>query len=277
VTDQLAPPASTPYLVAVAAGAMAFLAVCALTAGQSAARLAGFWEGDLSGTATVRLTEEADADAALSVLADRQGVLAARRLDDEEVAALMLPWIGELPEPDLLPLPQIIDIRLAPEPPDPVAMQSALEDAVPGAVYDDHRAWAAPLRRTAQAFQRLIAGAVGLSGIALAAMVAVAARASLASAAVTVRTLRLLGARDGFIASTFDRGIGLRALLGAAVGAVAGAVTIPALPLETLGLEAPVAAPALPWAVVIAVPLAAGSLAWLTARVAILLMLRRAP
>jgi cell division transport system permease protein len=256
---------------------MAFLAVCALSAGQGAARLAGFWQADLTGTATVRLPADGDVQAVLRALEDLPGVAETRGLAEAEVVALLMPWVGEMPDPAPLPLPQLVDVRLADDPPDPAAVRTALQSVAPGAVYDDHRAWTTPLRRTASAFQRLIAGAVVLSGVALAAMVAVAARASLAGAFSTVRTLRLLGARDGFIASTFDRGIGLRALIGAAVGAVAAGLAVPALPVETLGLAPAGAAPGLPLGMLAAVPLASGVLAWLTARIAILLMLRRAP
>jgi cell division transport system permease protein len=277
VTDRIAPPASTPYLVAVVACAMAFLAVCALAAGAGAARLAGFWDADLTGTATVRLPADADAEPILAALRGVEGIAEARLLAEDEVAALMLPWLGELPDPLPVRLPRIVDLRLAESPPEAAAVEAALRPVAPAAVYDDHRSWTAPLRRAVSAFRTLVLGAVALTGAALAAMVVVAARASLAGAAATVRTLRLLGARDGFIASSFDRGIGLRALIGAAVGATLAALAIPALPRETLGMSESPGSSDLVWMAVAALPVAAGLLAWVTARAAILVMLRWTP
>jgi cell division transport system permease protein len=266
VTPRVAPPASTPFLVVIVAAAMAFLAVLALEAGRGAARSAGHWRADLTGVATVRLEPDADARAVAVRLTALDGVAAARALPRDEVAALLLPWIGDIPDAGALPLPGMIDVTLATPPPRASDVEALLPE---GGVYDDHRAWTAPLIEAVAAFERLIAVAVGLSGVALAAMVAVAARAGLAGAADTVRTLRLLGARDGFIAACFDRGIALRALAGAALGTVAAAVAVRLVP----SVEADPAI--LPWLAL--VPLASGALAWATARLAIVAILRGMP
>ena len=262
----IAPPSATPYLVAVVAGAMAFLTVCALEAGRGAAQVAGFWQGDLRGVATVRLPHDAALEPVLAALGGVDGVETARALTQDEVAALLLPWLGTMPAPDAVPLPQIVDVQLADPPPAAAAVEAVLPT---GGVYDDHRAWTAPLLEAARGFERLIAAAVGLSAVALRAMVAVAARAGLAGAAGTVSTLRLLGARDGFIAAAFDRGIAVRAALGAALGAGSAILLLRAVPGVAAGTTAL-------W-LLLAVPLATGALAWLTARLSIMLMLRAAP
>jgi cell division transport system permease protein len=277
----LAPPSRTPYLVAVVAGAMAFIALCAVEAAQGAARAAGFWESGLSGVATVRLPGEAagQAEAVAAALAAVPGVLGVRPVPADEAAALLLPWLGEGLSLDTVPLPTLLDVTLADPAPGRDAAQAAVSAVAPAAVYDDHAAWRAPVGRAAAALRTLTWGTVVLMGAALAAMVIVAARASLAGAAATVRTLRLLGARDGLIAASFDRGIALRAAAGAAVGAPLAAFSLRALPLAGLGeaMGAPPMAVPFPWIAVVAMPVACGLLAYATARGAIMVMLREAP
>jgi len=280
----VAPHAATPYLVAVVSGAMCFLAVLALEAAGGAARVSGAWSDGMAGAATVRIPAPEGrsaatplAIAALAALSDAPGVADARLLAAEEMAALAAPWLGDALNPAEWPAPLLIDVTLADPPPARDAMQARLDAAAPGALYDDHAAWRAPLEQAAAAFRRLAFWSVGLMGIALAAMVTAAARASLAGAAATVRTLRLLGARDGDVARAFERPIALRALIGGALGAPAAALALSQAPL---GLGPALGAPA-PWsatlALIVAAPLASAALAWLTARLAILLMLRRAP
>lgn len=278
--------------MAAVCAAMCFLAVVALEAAAGAARVAEAWTDGLSGAATVRVpapdgreAAEPVALAAEAALAATEGVVSARLLSVEDMAALTAPWLG--PEAaDLLgdaPAPLLIDVALRRPPPDPAQVQARLNAAAPGAVYDDHAAWRAPLADAATAFRRLAFWCVGLMGAALAAMVALAARASLSGAASTVRTLRLNGARDGFIAAAFERPIALRALVGGAVGAAAAVLALSAAP--ALGLADALGAPAaafappgrdLPGLAALALtPVAAAALAFATARMAILAMLAR--
>ena len=260
---------------------MAFLAVCALEAAQGAGRLAGVWDSGLLGVATVRLPVAASdqAEAVAASLEAVPGVVAVRRLPTEEAAALLVPWLGQGLPLEAVPLPILFDITLGAVPPPTEVAQAALAQVAPGAVYDDHAVWRAPVQRAAVAFRLLSAGTLVLMAVALAAMVVVAARASLAGAASTVRTLRLLGARDGLIAASFDGGIAMRAMLGAAVGAPLAALALRSIPLAgfAAALGAPEVSLPFPWLAIVAMPVACGLLAYGTARLSIMLMLRTAP
>ncbi len=279
----LAPRAATPFLVALVSGAMCFLAVCALEAASGAARLSGAWAQGLDGAATVRVAApegrtaaEPVALAALGALADAPGVTGLRVLTAEETAALVAPWVGEGLDLAALPAPILIEVTLGAPAPEAAAMQRRLDLAAPGAVWDDHGAWRAPLAAASAAYRRLAFWAVGLMGLALATMVVTTARASLAGAAATVRTLRLLGAGDGMIARAFDLPIAVRALAGGAVGAAAAATALGALP--PLGLAETFAGPWRPQiAPLVAAPAASAVLAWGAARLTILAVLRAAP
>ncbi|WP_333833939.1 cell division protein FtsX [Rubrimonas sp.] len=280
----LAPRSAAPDLVALVAAAMCFLAVLALGAADGAARVAGAWRGGLEGAATVVVPAGADAaqtgaraDAAIAALLEAGGLAEARALPPDEVAALMRPWIGA--EPVGGALPALLALTPAPDF-DPVAAQAALDAAAPGAALDDHALWRARVEGAATAFRNLALGSIALMGGALAAMVAAAARASLAGAASTVRTLRLLGAQDGFVARVFERPIAWRALAGGAVGAAAAALAAAALPdfdvAEALGAASEPGAPSgMALRAVALAPLAAAATAWATARLSILSLLRR--
>ena len=71
---------------------------------------------------------------------------------------------------------------------------------------------------------------IGLIFTAMAAMITLAANAALAANAQVIEVLRLVGARDAYIAQAFVRRFTLRALAGAAAGTVAGLVAVALLP-----------------------------------------------
>jgi len=69
-----------------------------------------------------------------------------------------------------------------------------------------------------------------LIGGAMAGMITLAAQAALAANGQVIRVLRLVGARDAFIAKAFVRRFTLRGLAGAALGTGAGMIAIALLP-----------------------------------------------
>lgn len=69
-----------------------------------------------------------------------------------------------------------------------------------------------------------------LIGGAMAGMITLAAQASLAANGQVIRTLRLVGARDSFIARAFERRFTLRGAIGAALGTVLGMLAVALLP-----------------------------------------------
>ncbi|MFZ1340247.1 MAG: FtsX-like permease family protein, partial [Paracoccaceae bacterium] len=72
--------------------------------------------------------------------------------------------------------------------------------------------------------------AIALIGATMSAMITLAANASLAANAQVIRVLRLIGAKDSYIARAFVRRFTLRALSGAAAGALAGLIGVALLP-----------------------------------------------
>lgn len=269
-------------LIALVAAAMSFIAVSAVEAGLAADRIAGRWSGELSRSATVRIAapaEDRDAvtAAALAVLEIAPGVAGARVLTEAENQALLAPWLGRDADVANLPLPVLIDVTLAGRGPDEEDLRRQLSLAAPGAIYDDHAEWRAPLVTAAQGL-RIVAGiGVALAIGALAAMVSVAASATLWSGAEVVRTLQLIGAEDRFISRAFERPFALRAAFGGACGAALALLFAEQMPriegVDVIAAGASGYGPA--WWLAPLAPVVAGLTALIATRIAAYVVLRR--
>lgn len=234
--DRVVPPTGyTAHLTLFISGAMAFLTVFALALSLASGRLADRWASELAGAATLRINAPADqlagqTKAALTVLRQTPGVASARALTAEEQAALLSPWFGPDLPLDSLPIPQLIEIVEGEPGLDAAGLRLRLGAEVPGAVLDDHTRWREPLVDAAMSLRRLGWISILLIGGATAAMITLAANASLAANAQIIEVLRLVGARDRFIASAFVRRFTYRAFFGAAVGVLLGMTGVLLLP-----------------------------------------------
>lgn len=234
--DKAVPPTGyTARLTVFTAGAMALLAVFALAFSLATDRLADRWAAELARTSTLRISAPTDqmaaqTQAAIRLLETTPGVASARALTPEEQRALLEPWFG----PDLpiesLPIPQLIEIVEDETGYDSTGLRARLVAEVPGAVLDDHTRWRDPLVAAAERMRLLGLVAIVLIGLSTAAMITLAAQAALAANAQVIRVLRLVGARDIYIARAFVRRFTLRALTGSAAGTVAGMIAIALLP-----------------------------------------------
>lgn len=271
----------TTVLTTLTAGAMAFLAVFALALSLSSGQLAQRWSDTLSQTATLRLSAPpsqigAQTAAVLEILRTTPGIVSTRVLEVDEQRALLEPWFGpDMPVEDLA-LPRLIEIIEAPQGFDAQGLRLRLSTEAPGAVLDDHTRWRRPLVSAAASLRGLAWISVGLIAAAMAAMITLAAGFSLAANAQVIRVLRLVGARDAFIARAFVRRFTLRALTGAVVGTLLGMAGFAILPvagesgfLTGLGFQGT------GWLMPLAIPPLAALIAWVATRAAALRVLRR--
>lgn len=282
LADRAVPPTGhSARLTVLTAGAMAFLAVFALALSMATGRLADRWSNELARSATVRISAPkgqiaAQTQAALKVLTETPGVESARALSEDEQRALLSPWLGADLPLDRLAIPQLIEVIETGDGFDATGLRARLQGEVPGAVLDDHSRWRAPLVRAADRLRALGWISLGLIMAALAGMITLAASAALAANAQVIRVLRLVGARDVYIAGAFVRRFTLRAFAGALVGALAGMIAIWLLPeadtaggfLTGLGFEG------LQWLIPLAVPLVSAIVAFVATRAAALRALR---
>ncbi len=234
--DRVVPPTGpSAWLTLFTAGAMTFLAVFALALSLASGRLADRWSDALARTATIRISatdDQLDAQTlrVLDVLKATPGVLSARALTNDEQKALLEPWFGPDLPIDQLPIPRLIELTEADPGYDSEGLRQRLAAEAPGASLDDHTRWRRPLAVAAQRLRLLGVVSMVLILGAMAAMITLAANAALEANAQIIKVLRLVGARDTYIARAFVRRFTLRTLIGATVGAVAAMIGIYLLP-----------------------------------------------
>lgn len=160
-----------PWLVAM----MVFLAVLSLAGVLAVGGVLEDWRRDVSGTVTVQIAPATAADPtaakaetdrrvtqALAILRDRPFVAQAEPLSESSLVALLEPWLGSSDLVSDLPLPRLIDVRLAEGArPDLAALAKTLQDEVPGASLDDHQVWLAGIIDLAEGLSLLGVVVVG--------------------------------------------------------------------------------------------------------------------
>lgn len=256
--------------------AMALLAALALAGRNGAERLAARWQEGAEAAVTVQVPEP-DAERmerALAVLRGLPAVASAEPVDPARMEELLRPWLGGAHG---LPLPGVIELRLADLAADPAPIGARVAAEVPGAVTEAHGVWVAHLSALAVALQGVALAVVALVGGVAAAVVAVSVRAGISARRDAVLVLHGLGATDADVAGRFARRAAALAALGAALGTAAAVPTLAAL----LRLAGPLVGDAawigLPWLDLLLLPLAAAALAWVTTQGTVRLWLRRLP
>lgn len=271
----------TSLLTGITSAVMAFLAVFALALSLSSGQLAQRWSATLSQSATLRISAPpseigAQTAAVLEILRTTPGITSTRVLDQDEQRALLEPWFG----PDLpiesLALPRLIEIIESTGGFDAVGLRLRLASEAPGAVLDDHTRWRRPLVQAAASLRALAWFSVALIGVMMAAMITLAAGSSLAANAQVIRVLRLVGARDAFIARAFTNRFALRALIGAALGTGLGMLAFAILPVAgESGFLTGLGFHGAGWLTPLAIPVLAALIAWAATRAAAMRVLRR--
>lgn len=275
-----------PLLVA----AMAFLAALALAGAVAAASLARQWQDGAGSVLTVQVPqpgspaagdEGARLDRVLAILRGTPGIATVRVLDEGELEALLRPWLGSAEGRVALPLPAVLEVRLA-DPALPTAPLAArLTVAAPGTLVESHEVWMQRLAALARSLQACAGLATAIVAGVAAAVVAVATRAGLAARRDAIEIVHGLGATDGYIAGRFARRATLLAMLGALGGTAAA---LPVL-LGLAQLAAPFSAqdstgqtlPNALWLALPMLPAAAAAIGWLTAHGTVRRWLRRLP
>ncbi len=270
---------------------MALLAALALGSSMIASRAAEGWQSGLSGRVTVQVLPpetgdvqaglDAEVRSALAVLHTTPGVAQVRVLSDGEIAALVEPWIGKSGVVAGIPLPRLIDATLAPgEAVDTAALQARLEAAAPHAVVDDHRRWMSRLQGLADTVRYAAYGILLLIAGATAAVVMLSTRAGLDAHHDMVALLHQMGARAGFIARNIEWHYFSSALLASLAGTVAAGLLFTGIgSLAIVGVDAvpflpPLSLTLSELAWLAAVPAVIAGIAWTTARLSVLSVVR---
>jgi cell division transport system permease protein len=270
---------------------MAFLAALALGASLIADRATEGWRQGLAAKLTVQVVPpdaddarrilQRETDAAADLLRATPGIGTVKPLTDAELNALVAPWVGEDGITSDIPLPRLIDASITPGAQvDVAALAARLKRAAPHATLDDHSRWISRLSGIADTVRYSAYGILLLIAGATAAAVSFATRAGLDTHHEMVALLHQMGARAGFIARTVERHYFLSALVAASLGTLlAVALFLAAGGLERFGVDAVPFLPPLTlawWEMfwLLAVPAVTALIAWATARISVLSVVR---
>lgn len=274
-----------PWVIAI----MIALTVIAGAAGLALTKLAAGAKAEIAGGVTIQIIEaapaarERQAETAVALLGNHPQIVHVRRVPDDELAALIEPWLGDLAREgdDAVPTPALIDARFkGPATQQRIAeLRTILESRVPAARVDAQARWLAPVFRAISALQWLVIGLVALLAGTTAAAVWLAARSALGSNRDTIEIVHLLGGTDAQIARLFQRSIAADAAVGSVVGLLLGLIAVFALGARFAALDSGMVAGGQfglrEWAAIAAIPAIGVALAIVTARQTVLLALRR--
>ena len=273
-----------PWVIAI----MIALTSIATAGGLALANMAQTAEADIANGATVQIVEaspekrDAQADKALALLVQIQGIASADRVPDDQLEDLIEPWLGELQSGgEAIPIPALIDVRFSgPASPDQInRLQSQLARVAPAAKIDAQSSWLAPVFEAVRSLQWLAAGLVVLLALASVAAVWLAARSALGNNRDTIEIIHLLGGTDSQIAQVFQRSIAIDAIFGGLVGLALGVFAIVFMASRFTALDSGMVNAGglglIDWAIIGLLPIIGAGLAMLTARFTVLKAVRQ--
>ncbi|MGE4064088.1 MAG: cell division protein FtsX [Rhodospirillaceae bacterium] len=262
---------------------LVFMAAIAVTANAYIGALLGHWNQSVTGTLTIQIpvlldakdpTSTATTARVLDILNRHPAVESAAAIPREKVTELLKPWFNSPDAVADLPLPVLVDVRLATSEAAAInAVSTSVQSAAPGAVIDDHRAWLNRVIGLAEGLAAIALTTMALVTLALGLTIVFATRASLAEFAQVIEVLHVVGAKDGYVAGQFARRALVQSLLGGAAGLLLYAPTLAfiawlASRIEP-GILPDIRFPTSHWIALAALPLIAGLIATITANVTV--------
>jgi cell division transport system permease protein len=287
--------AGTRFL-AILIGLMAFLAVLALAASFTLSGMSARWTSGLENRVTVEIPAQTPDGATMDrdkikimtakidgVLHDQPAVADTHIMGDDEIAALVQPWLGDDGTLlDKIPLPGLITVELRQSSPEILeTLDQQIKNADGAARLDSHEEWLDGVLHFTGALQFAALALVIAVGLTMLAAVAGAVHARMEVNRAEVELLHLMGATDDYIARQFQRHSLILAFQGGLAGLAAGAAALGLLRLisghSDTGVIPALELSPLQMAALIAVPVVSALIAAATARRTVLRALRTMP
>ena len=232
----------TKWLTTFTAGAMSFLAVVGLAFSLICSDLSNEW-GESLKNSSLRLSAPTDllekqTKVALAILEQTSGVKSARLVGIGAKKKLLEPWLGVDFPLEAIAMPALIEIHETEAGVDYEGLRLRLSAELPSASLDNHSAWRRPIEVVSKLVSQLGMFTVILIMLSSIAMVTMASNAALSANVKVLRVLRLVGAFDTFIVTSFVRIFTLRIFLGSLTGTVCAGIVIFLIPTfsENLGI-----------------------------------------
>lgn len=266
-----------PWVIAI----LIALVVIAAAGGLSLRNLAENARADLAGAVTVQIVEadpevrQTRAQAAADALGDHPLVTSVRIVPEQELVALLEPWLGSSAASEDVPIPALIDVELSrrASASEIAQLQAALVEAAPGAKIDAQSDWLRPVYDALAALQYLALALIVLVSFATAAAVWLAARSAFANHRDTVEIIHLLGGTDEQVTRIFQRSVLRDAAFGSVVGLLLGLAAVWVLGQQFAALDSGMVGGGNlgvgDWMLIGAIPLAGVMLALVTGRITI--------
>ena len=232
----------TKWLTTFTAGAMSFLAVVALAFSLICSDLSNDW-GESLKNSSLRLSAPTDllekqTKVALAILEQTSGVKSARLVGIGAKKKLLEPWLGVDFPLEAIAMPALIEIHETEAGVDYEGLRLRLSAELPSAILDNHSEWRRPIEVVSKLVSQLGMFTVILIILSSISMVTMASNAALSANVKVLRVLRLVGAFDTFIVTSFVRIFTLRIFLGSLTGTVCAGIVIFLIPTfsENLGI-----------------------------------------
>lgn len=270
-----------PWVIAI----LIALVVIAAAGGLSLRNLAENARADLSDAVTVQIAEAdaqaraAQTQAAADAMGNSSLVTSVRIVPEDELEALLEPWLGAAAASDDVPIPALIDVELnrRASAQEIAQLQSVLDTALAPldgeARIDAQSDWLRPVYNALAALQYLALALIALVGFATAAAVWLAARTAFSNHRETVEIIHLLGGTDAQVTKIFQRSVLRDAVFGSVIGLVLGLAAVWLLGKQFAALDSGMIGGGgldwNDWVVIAAIPVGGVLLALITGRITI--------
>lgn len=271
---------------------MVFVATLALLGALSINNVIAVWQKGVSGALTIQVPTytakgetrgdaiQKDIDKTMEILQATKGVLSYSVVPPEKMYDLLSPWVDDSKTIQELPLPKLLDVQINADMFDFFTLKDRLAKEVPMAQADAHRITLMRLIETGRRIQQMLSFILVLLILTTAFTVVYTSSSTLAVHQPTLNILHMMGAKDSSIAAQYASRDFMRALLGGILGLLLaiplGWVCSRMLMPEQLPLLQGASLSWTSWSIIFCLPLAVALLAFITALLTVLKILRRA-